>query len=145
MTHPESEQFASETAADSMRHDSAGACESPSGPAAAAVPGCRRRRWYQFSLWSLFALTLLAALALLGWRWTIAPYRSQANTMELVKQLGGSYQSDPAPKWMSRLAGEDLGNVTLVNLADCDEPDAYLADVARLPRLEILAVGGKAF
>src|SRR5437660_1481694 len=103
-----------------------------------AVPPRRRRRWYQFSLWSLFALTLLAALTLLGWRWTIAPYLAEAKTMALVKRLGGSYQSAPAPLWMSRVAGEELGHVTLVNLADCDQPDEYLDAVARLPRLAIL-------
>ncbi len=65
--------------------------------------------------------------------------------MALVERLGGSYQSQPAPKWMSQLAGQDLGDATLVNLADCDRPDEYVAAVARLPRLEILLVGGQAF
>lgn len=114
-------------------------------PVAPPATRPRRRRWYQFSLWTLFALTLLAAVVLMGWRWTVAPYLAQADTMALVERLGGSYRSEPAPKWMSRLAGQELGDATLVNLADCDQPDEYIAEVARLPRLEILVVGGQAF
>src|SRR5438067_310656 len=99
MTHSGSGNVDSEPAADSGQAD----CLS------AAAPVSRRRRWYQFSLWTLFALTLLAALSLMSWRWAIAPYRDQANTMALIERLGGSYQSEPVAKWMRRLAGQELG------------------------------------
>src|SRR5438105_1954011 len=110
MAQPKPDHIVSEAAADSSLPS---ALSAPTASGQLATARSRRRRWYQFSLWSLFALTLLAGLALLGWRWTIAPYREQARTMHLVQRLGGSYQSDPTPKWMSRLAGEPLGDVTL--------------------------------
>ncbi len=146
MSQPEAERTEPEQAGDrTPGSPSAAGRNIAAADAVARAAPPRRRRWYQFSLWTLFALTLLAAVLLMGWRWMIAPYRTQADTMALVERLGGSYQSQPASKWMSRLAGQGLGDLTLVNLADCDQPDEYVAAVARLPRLEILVVGGQAF
>ncbi len=105
----------------------------------------RSRRWYQFTVRAVLALVLLAGLLLTGWRIYIAPYRAQADAVELIKRLGGSYQADAAPAWMSRLAGFEVQDVTLVNLADCDTPDEYIEQIVRLPRVRTLVVGGQEF
>ena len=36
-------------------------------------------------------------------------------------------------------------NITLVDVADCDEPQKYLEQIASLPRLETLVVGSRKF
>jgi hypothetical protein len=73
------------------------------------------------------------------------PYREQRQTMALIEQLGGSYETAEASEWHRRLFGSDLQNLVLVNLADCDVPDRYIEALAALPQLETLAVGGEAF
>ncbi len=67
--------------------------------------------------------------------------------MTAIEGAGGSYQALPAgPAWLRKLFGESsFRNITLVNLADCDDPSAYLDQVAGLPALETLVVGGLAF
>ena len=62
--------------------------------AVAGVPQAsrRRRRWYQFTLRAVLALVLLAAVVLTAWRIYIIPYQAQAETIELIERLGGTYQ-----------------------------------------------------
>ncbi len=109
----------------------------------------RRLRWYQFRLRSLLLLMTLLVLTLGAWRIYISPqvarYRRQQQTIELIEKLGGSYEATPAPDWLRRLTGEDFKDVGLVDLADSDAPDAYIDQVAALPKLEMLAVGGEKF
>jgi hypothetical protein len=114
---------------------------------AAPPPYRPRPRWYQFRLRTLLIVVTISAVAAGTWR-TIAdvlPYRRQQRTKALVEQLGGSYQTAEASKWHRRLFGDDLQNLVLVNLADCDVPDRYIEAIADLPQLETLAVGCETF
>src|SRR5438094_941353 len=103
-----------------------------------------RRRWFQFSLRSLLVLVGLVALAATLWRTYVAPYVRQRETIKLIEKLQGTYQTTEAPVWLRRLGG-DFQNVTQANLADCDDPAAYLDHVSQLPAVELLIVGGLAF
>lgn len=106
-----------------------------------------RRRWLQISLRRLLLLIALVAVAALAASWYEAPFRRQREAMAAIEKAGGSYQAVPAgPAWLRRLLGEDaFRHVTLVNVADCEEPAAYLEHLARLPAIETLVVGGPAF
>src|SRR5262245_52857061 len=105
-------------------------------------PG-RKLRWYQFRLGTLLLVTTLVVVGLVGWRVLVRPYQQQQAALKTVQRLGGSYQT--AATWQTRLLGEGFLKVTLVNLADCDAPDEYLGDLANLPFLETLVVGGPLF
>src|SRR5438093_20618 len=102
------------------------------------------RRWWQFSLRALMFLVLLIAVGLLVCREYLKPYWRQQQTVTLVEKLGGSCQTAEAGKWWLRMLGS-THNVTQVNVADCDDPDTYLRDVAQLPAIELLIVGGRGF
>ncbi len=104
-----------------------------------------RRRWFQFRLRTLLVLVTLIGGALLAWRTYAEPYRRQVRTMKLIETLGGAYETAEAGKWLRRIYGNDLQNVTLVDLTDCRDPEKYLSDVTALPALETLAVGGARF
>jgi hypothetical protein len=119
----------------------------PGGPAdlGPTTPLKRRRRWYQFGLGSLLAFVTLAAVGAGAWRIFVEPYRRQRAVMAVIEKLGGRYQTVEADAWLRRLLDSDLQNVTLVDLADCDEPAEYLDYIVDLPRLSTLVVGGPAF
>jgi hypothetical protein len=102
------------------------------------------RRWSQFGLRGLLLLVLAIAIGLLACRQYLKPYWRQQQTIALIERLGGTCQTAEAGQWWLRLAGS-THNVTQVNLADSDDPDAYLADVAELPAVELLIVGGPEF
>ncbi len=108
-------------------------------------PPKSRRRWYQFGLRAVFGLvTLFVGLAVLA-RFVLAPYREQQDTMQLIERLGGSYQSEAEATWLRFVLGSQFQNITLVNLADCDEPEVYLEQIGRLPRVRTIVVGGETF
>ncbi len=111
----------------------------------APAPPPKRRRWLQFSVRSLVLLTLLCAAGAYAWRSYLEPYRQQRQTMALIEGLGGSYQTSEASAWLRGIYGGDFQNVVLVNLADGDDPAAYLPAIAALPKLETLVVGGPTF
>ncbi len=115
-----------------------------SSPAAAQPEAKPRRRWLQFSLRTLLLLVGAMGLALLAWRAYLAPYLRQCETIEVIEKLGGTCQTVEAPAWL-RFLGGDFQNILHVDLAGCDEPDAYLDHVGDLPVLELLIVGGPAF
>ena len=52
--------------------------------------------------------------------------------MALIKKLGGSYETETgAPAWMRDWFGaDDFQDIVLVDLADCDDPEKYLGQVA---------------
>jgi hypothetical protein len=104
----------------------------------------RPRRWWQFGLRALLFFILLVALGLLAARAYLKPYWQQRQTVALVEKLGGTCQTTEDNRWWLRLAG-GTQSVTQVKLADCDDPEAYVADIAALPAIELLAVGGAAF
>ncbi len=106
-----------------------------------ALPG--RGRWYQFRLRTLLAVVLLVAILLGVWRAIVEPYRLQLAAQETIERLGGSYVA--RTNWLNRLRVSDIPDLTLVNLADCDKPDEYIEQVAALPHLETLLVGGSRF
>src|SRR5262245_11768449 len=107
--------------------------------------GKRRRRPFQFTLRALLIGVTLAAALAFTWRTYVEPYRRQRETMQAIKELGGTFQTAEAPKWMTRLWGADFQNVTAVNIADFDAPEALLRQIASLPELRTLAVGGLNF
>jgi Leucine-rich repeat (LRR) protein len=84
------------------------------------------------------------AVGLVAWR-HVEPFRQQRATMNLVKELGGTYVTAASDSWQHRLLGGDHQDLVLINVADCDEPDKYLAAIASLPRLQTLVVGGDNF
>ena len=104
-----------------------------------------RRRWFQFSLRTLLIVVTLVAGLLLAWRVYVEPYRRQRETMKLIEELGGKYTLEPADKWLRWLYGDDFRNIVLVDVADCDEPEKYIEQVASLQKLETLVVGGRTF
>jgi hypothetical protein len=110
----------------------------------ALSPKRSRGRWHQYSLRTLLGLVTLAVGMLVAWRAYVGPYHRQRQTMRLIERLGGTYETVEAPKWL-RLYGDDFQNISLVNLADCDQPDEYVGPIAALPALETLVVGGLQF
>ncbi len=106
-----------------------------------------RRRRFQFSLRTLLIAVTLVAGLLVAWRAYVEPYRRQREVMALIKELGGRYTTEPGgPVWMRDWFGADnFQNIVLVDVADCDDPEKYLGQVASLPRLESLVVGSQKF
>src|SRR5262245_3809752 len=92
------------------------------------------RRWYQYGLRTLLALTALCAAGAGALRTYLEPYRRQRQTMGLIEVLHGTYKTAEADAWLRHLYGADLQNVVVVDLADCDNPDAYLPAIATLPK-----------
>lgn len=90
-------------------------------------------------------LVLVVAAGALFWRTSVEPYRRERRLMERIEELGGAYQTTAADRWVQWLHGADYQHLKLVNLADCDDPDAFIDDVAALPAIETLLVGGPAF
>jgi hypothetical protein len=64
--------------------------------------------------------------------------------MATINRLGGSYQTQAATGWRTYFNSQAQDVVT-VDLADCDSPDTYLPEVAGLPSLRTLVVGGQKF
>ncbi len=104
-----------------------------------------RRRWFQFGLSTLLVVTALAAGGAMAFRVYVEPYRRQRETMALIEKLHGSYKTTAADPWLRWLYGDNFQNITVVDVADCDEPAAYLDQVASLPALHTLMVGGLEF
>ncbi len=105
----------------------------------------RPLRWFQFSLGSLLALTTILVVLLAAWRNVVEPYRRQAGIAEAIAGLGGSCGTVEGDPWQLWLLGGDSVNVASINVAEVDDPAAYLPSVLQLPRLETLTVGGELF
>jgi hypothetical protein len=104
----------------------------------------KRRRWWQFGLRGLLFLVLLVAAGLCACRWHFRAYLQQPRTMALIASLGGACETTEVNDRWLRWVG-CTHNISQVDLADCDDPDAYIAQIAELPALELLAVGGLTF
>jgi hypothetical protein len=111
----------------------------------AAAPKKSYRRWLQFRLRTLMIVMTLIIVGLVAWRYYAEPYRRQRDVMQIVPKLRGRFTTAAGTQWQRRLFGPDFCNIVFVNLADCDEPDAYIDRIARLPCLEVLVVGGPTF
>ncbi len=119
--------------------------ESAAQPSSPSRPP--RRRWLQIRLRTLFLLVALVAVAAATWRAYVEPFRRQRQAMAAIENAGGTCQTAAAgPAWLRGLFGEEsFQNITLVNVADGDDPAAYVDHVAALPALEMLIVGGLTF
>ncbi len=104
-----------------------------------------RRRWFQFSLRGLLLLVVLVALGAYACRSYIEPYRRQRDALKVIGELGGTMETSAPTAWQRWLFGDDFLNITLVDLAHCDDPEKVLTVVADLPHLEVLVVGGLSF
>ncbi len=109
------------------------------------MTGAPCRRWVQFGLRTLLVVVALAGVAALVWRSHVEPYRRQRQTMTLLGELGGRYETADSGARPWPLLGGDSQNIVLVDLAECDDPAAYLEHVLALPAVETLVVGGLAF
>ena len=60
------------------------------------------------------------------------PYRRQREAMKLIKELGGEYKTEPGgPAWMRDwFGGDNFQNIVRVDMADHDDPEAFLGQVA---------------
>src|SRR6266571_1484350 len=105
----------------------------------------RRRCWLQFSLLTLFVLVAAVAGALMALRAYTDPYRRQRQTIMLIGELGGRCQTGAAANWLRWLYGDGLQDIILVDVANCDDPEAYLDELIRLPSVRTLVVGGPRF
>lgn len=66
----------------------------------------KRRRWYRFSLRSLFVLTLLAAVAFAYHAHRLRRYELQQRAEDTIGSMGGQVYISPEPAtWWQRLAG----------------------------------------
>jgi hypothetical protein len=101
-------------------------------------------RWFQFRLRTLLGLMTLIIVGLVVLRAYIAPYQRQLRTLALVERMGGRCTTFDAPAWVRRIV-PDARNIDLVDLANCDHPEEYIASVAELPHLASLVVGGPGF
>ncbi len=110
----------------------------------AATP---KRRWYQFSLRGMLALTTLICVGL-GWllheRNEVA---KRAATIAVIQKLGGEVTFDEAkpfrPIWLRPVLGDKSpGEVVRVRFLGAKVTDADLAKVAGLAELQSLAFEG---
>lgn len=90
----------------------------------------------------MLALIALVAAVLALWRVCVEPWRRQREAMAAILACGGTVQTSPATAWQRWLFGRDYQNIQQVDLADCDDPDAYIPHLIGLPHLEVLVVGG---
>ncbi len=102
------------------------------------------RRWYQFSLRTMFvALTVVSTLLAVGLRW-IAPAQRQRVAVKAVERLGGYVEYATADEhwpitWLRRWLPQDyFDDVVVVNLAGCTVNDAWLSHLGDLPRVQWL-------
>lgn len=106
----------------------------------------QRRRWFQFSLRSLFVLVTVVVVLLALWRVFVEPYRVQRAVMSVLEDLDASYTTKSGPAWVARLIwSDDVQVVVSVNLVDASDPNQYLEHLLRLRELETLLVGGPKF
>ena len=78
-------------------------------------------RWYQYSLRSLFLLTLLVAIGMSWLAVTMRNQRKQKAAAEAIEKAGGTVKSEPT--WLGKLLRDDsLVSVTAVVLSGSQPP-----------------------
>jgi hypothetical protein len=112
----------------------------------------RRLRWYQYSLRSLFVLTVLVAIGGSWFAWKKQQVERERVAAKVFKELGGSVDYNwgyfakarpntqpPGPAWLRGWLGDDFfAHVVFLNLHSCPVADADLEHLRDLPRLEIV-------
>ena len=110
-----------------------------------------KRRWYQYSLRSLFVLMTLFALVCSWYAYEMQKAAKRRAAIAEIEKLGGEVQyydpSDPAtpgkpPRWFSWLrqlhGDEHLGNAVGVFFWNTQTTDAGLEHLKDLPKLSLL-------
>src|SRR5262245_37902673 len=100
-----------------------------------------QRRWFQFSLRTLLIVVTIGAGLAFAWMKMIEPYRLQREAMAAITKLGGTYKTEDATGWV-RYLDKNAQDVVVVDLANSDEPNEYLPQLVRLPKLRMLVIGG---
>jgi hypothetical protein len=117
----------------------------------------RRLRWYQYSLRSLFVLTVLVAIAGSWFAVKRQQVERQREAVKAIRELGGWEEYDyqhpqpdplilptknaqpPGPAWLRSWLGDDFfAHVTVVCLNDTKAEDAALACLNDVPHLQML-------
>jgi hypothetical protein len=110
------------------------------------VTATPKRRWYQFSLKTLFVVVTLLCVGPGGFVvYEQKKARDQKSAVEAIERLGGNiYYDENAPvrsatmRWI--LGDERFGNVDAVGFAKTSVTDADLVHLAALPRLTSLSL-----
>ena len=106
-----------------------------------------KRNWIQFSLRSILVLTVLISLGLGIVRSFVWPYQIQRRAGETIRELGGSLQTEIGDRaWLQDWFGEEyVQDIVFVDLGDCEISEACVWQLAALPKLQTLVIGGKGF
>ncbi len=107
-----------------------------------------RRRWFQYSLRSLFLVTFLASLGMSWFAVRMKRAREQNAAVEEIKRLGGAvlydYQAKmagpPEPAWLRNLLGEDFFATVVEAHVFVDTASAHLKGLRQLQTLELVNV-----
>ena len=94
-------------------------------------------RWYQYSLRSLFLLTLLVAIGMSYVAVTMQNQRKQKAAAEAIEKAGGTVWYEPT--WLGKLLRDDsLVKVTVVEFSGESTTDAVLVHLQGLSQLKTL-------
>jgi hypothetical protein len=100
-----------------------------------------KRRWYQYSLRSLFLLTLLVALGMSWLTVTMRSQRQQKAAAEAIEKAGGTVNYETT--WLGKLLRDDsLVKVTAVGLPRGSATDPALVHLQGLSQLQLLELTG---
>jgi hypothetical protein len=82
-------------------------------PTSAANARSARRRWFQYSLRTLFVVSILVALGIVtAWKECIEPYQRERQLAMIVAELGGTVSTEAAgPAWLQPLLPAGQTNV----------------------------------
>jgi hypothetical protein len=112
-----------------------------------------RRRWFQYSLRTLFLLTLLASIGLSWFTVRMQRARRQKEAVEEIQRLDGAVQYDyevqqsgnrlpgavpPGPAWLRSLLGDDVFAAVVYVYFPSSVTDAGLEHLKGLTQLQTL-------
>jgi hypothetical protein len=118
-----------------------------------AAPPKRKRRWYQFSLRTLFVITLIVAIPSMLIGRKVEQKRQQLAAVEAIRRLGGyavfdwefddytgeMHSQPPGPSWLREFLGENyFAEVERVTLNGVNIKDDDLKSLETLTNLEYL-------
>jgi hypothetical protein len=115
-----------------------------------------KRRWLQFSLWTLMVLIVLVSVPL-GWlAFEITQGKARREAVVAIRQFGGQVQYDTGdgdmldpfgsvipkkPEWLRKLLGDDFfATATLVDLSGNKDTDAGLVHLRGMTGLRVLTL-----